>query len=145
MADLIATSTVYVLPRISADGAEYIMTTPYSCRSSPVLLDPSYLPPGFVADDVDGNGECVLMRQRDPSGTVKISEMDPRIMVTRGPQERELEGEFYRCASPALSPLPLIFSYESEKSLCGAAYIRRVYFGSTTASRRPPPRRSLLI
>ena len=26
-----------------------------------------------------------------------------------------------RCASLALSPLPLIFSYNSEKSLCGAA------------------------
>ena len=34
MADMMATSTVYVLPRISADGAEYITTTPYSCRSS---------------------------------------------------------------------------------------------------------------
>eukprot|EP01043_Picozoa_sp_COSAG02_P036651 COSAG02_NODE_2699_length_8207_cov_2.313518_3_plen_371_part_00 len=94
MADLMGTSTVYVLPRISADGAEYIMTTPYSCRSSPVLLDPSYFPPGFVADDVDGNGECVLMRQKDPSGTVKISDMDSRIMVQRNPQERE--GDFYR-------------------------------------------------
>lgn len=68
MVEMIATSTVYVLPRISADGAEYILTTPYSCRSSPVLLDPDYLPPGFVADDVDGNDLCVTMRQKDPSG-----------------------------------------------------------------------------
>ena len=96
MADMIATSTVYVLPRISADGAEYMLTTPYSCRSSPVLLDPDYLPPGFVADDVDGNDLCVLMRQKDPSGTVKVSELDPRIMVQRNPQEREIEGDFYR-------------------------------------------------
>ena len=96
MTDMIATSTVYVLPRISADGAEYMLTTPYSCRSSPVLLDPDYLPPGFIADDVDGNDLCVLMRQKDPSGTVKVSELDPRIMVQRNPQEREIEGDFYR-------------------------------------------------
>ena len=96
MVEMMSNSTIYVLPRISADGAEYILTTPYSCRSSPVLLHPDYLPPGFVADDVDGNGVCVTMRQKDPSGGTKLSELDSRIMVQRDPHEREPEGEYFR-------------------------------------------------
>jgi hypothetical protein len=96
MTDMIASSTVYVLPRISADGAEYMLTTPYSCRSSPVLLDPLETP-GFVADDLDGDGACVLMRKPDPAGTTKTSSEDPRIMVSRAPHERgDPDATYYR-------------------------------------------------
>ena len=35
---------------------------PFSCRSSPVRLEPRDYP-GFVADDVDANGKCLLMRK----------------------------------------------------------------------------------
>lgn len=96
MTDMVSSSTIYVLPRISADGAEYMLTTPYSCRSSPVLLDPLETP-GFVADDIDGNGACVLMRRPDPAGTTKLSDDDSRIMVQRAPHERgDSDSTFYR-------------------------------------------------
>ena len=39
-----------------------MLTTPFSCRSSPVRLEPRDYP-GFVADDVDANGKCLLMRK----------------------------------------------------------------------------------
>ena len=81
---LLATSTVYVLPRISPDGAEYMLTTPYSCRSSPVLFDPSDKSPGWVADDLDGNGSCLLMRQPDPAGDTKVWPQPPPLPPVGG-------------------------------------------------------------
>jgi murein tripeptide amidase MpaA len=90
---VLAEAACLVVPRISPDGAEFMLTTPYSCRSSPVQLDPLDFP-GFVADDVDGNGKCLLMRQEDPAGAYKASEQDPRIMVQRLPHERG--GTYYR-------------------------------------------------
>jgi murein tripeptide amidase MpaA len=93
---LLGTSTVYVLPRISPDGSEYMLTTPYSCRSSPVLFDPSEQP-GWIAEDVNGDGACLLMRQVDPAGDSKCSSADPRIMVQRAPYETGDDGTtFYR-------------------------------------------------
>ena len=47
---------------------------------------------------------------------------------------------WYRCASLALSPLPLIFSYKSETSLCGAA--SGVFTSARTRKRRRATSRS---
>ena len=91
---LLASSTVYVLPRISPDGSEYMLTTPYSCRSSPVLFDPSDTP-GWVAQDVDDNNACLLMRMEDPAGDTKCSDIDPRIMLQREPHESGDDGTTY--------------------------------------------------
>jgi murein tripeptide amidase MpaA len=81
------------VPRISPDGAEFMLTTPFSCRSAPIKMDPLDFP-GFIADDVDGNGKCLMMRKQDPTGAFKASEQDPRIMVARLPHERG--GTYYR-------------------------------------------------
>ena len=94
--EVLGCSTVYVVPRISPDGAEYNLSTPYSCRSSPVQLDPKDAGPGFVARDVDGNGKCLMMRQKDPAGPYKPSAIDPRIMVQREPHDRAGGSEYYR-------------------------------------------------
>ena len=87
--------TVYCVPRISADGAEYNLNTAYSCRSAPVKLDPIDFP-GFVADDIDDNGVCLMMRKADPAGMYKCSTHDPRIMVQRLPHERDSSTTYYR-------------------------------------------------
>ena len=67
--------------------------------------------PGFVADDIDGNGMCVLMRQADPAGSAKLSDKDERIMVSRAPHDRGTDGtDYYRlwpegtCARTPHSP-----------------------------------------
>ena len=38
--EVLGSSACYVLPRISPDGAEFMLTTPFSCRSSPIPLEP---------------------------------------------------------------------------------------------------------
>lgn len=34
---LLETSTLYILPRLCPDGSELYLTTPYTCRSTPIL------------------------------------------------------------------------------------------------------------
>jgi hypothetical protein len=92
---VLSSSTIYCLPRMSADGAEYMLTTPYYCRSSPIQLDPVDYP-GFVAKDIDGNGRCTMMRKKDPSGPFKQSNLDARLLVHRLPHDRDPNGVYYR-------------------------------------------------
>lgn len=82
--------TFYVIPRVSPDGAEFYLTTPYTVRSSdkeftfPDYADPS----GLVGTDLDGDGLILQMRVRDDAtGTMKISEKDPRLMIKRRPDD----------------------------------------------------------
>ena len=37
MTRMLATSTLYILPRLCPDGSELYLTTPYTCRSTPIL------------------------------------------------------------------------------------------------------------
>eukprot|EP01047_Picozoa_sp_COSAG01_P056473 COSAG01_NODE_6408_length_3682_cov_400.192297_3_plen_149_part_01 len=48
---LLGACTVYVLPRISADGAEMYLTTPHSCRSSPMMWPEPQPSPGLQPKD----------------------------------------------------------------------------------------------
>ena len=94
--ELVRTSTVYALPRISVDGAELYLTTPFSVRSSPVLFPGVESVPGLVPEDIDGNGELLVMRIPDPAGGFKCSDEDERIMVPREPHEFEEGATYYR-------------------------------------------------
>jgi hypothetical protein len=95
-AQLLRTSTIYALPRISVDGAELYLTTPFSVRSSPLIFPGAEHVPGLVPRDIDGNGELLVMRVADPAGGFKESDEDPRIMVPREPHEYEESATYYR-------------------------------------------------
>ncbi len=89
-------STVYVLPRVSPDGAELYLSTPWSLRSVPRFYpfpDPEEKD-GLHGADVDGDGHILTMRVQDPTGEWKVSSKDPRLMVKRAPDEED--GVFYR-------------------------------------------------
>ncbi|MGE5580426.1 MAG: M14 family metallopeptidase [Bacillota bacterium] len=85
---LIDTRVFYFIPRITVDGSEYYLTTPYMLRSSlrpwPVEEDEK---PGLYAEDVDGDGKVLQMRVKNPDGNWKVSEKDPRLMIRRRPDE----------------------------------------------------------
>lgn len=87
----------YVLPRVSPDGAELYLTSPYLLRSSvrqwtfpePTSWD------GLEPQDVDGDGQILTMRLRDDDlGDWKVSTRDARLLIQRGPNDRQ--GPFYR-------------------------------------------------
>lgn len=75
--------TFYFVPRISADGAEYYLTTPHFVRSSMVKWPYQEMTEAHYSKDIDGNGKILMMRQADPSGAFKVSKKNPQLMVTR--------------------------------------------------------------
>ncbi|MBI3359494.1 MAG: carboxypeptidase [Chloroflexi bacterium] len=91
---LLDTRTLYVLPRISVDGSEKYLKSPYSMRSSTRYYPFDAPQPGLHTEDVDGDGNVLWMRMKDPAGSWKVSGLDPRIMIKRAPDEDG--GEYYR-------------------------------------------------
>ncbi|NMP21327.1 M14 family metallopeptidase [Sulfobacillus harzensis] len=85
--------TVYVVPRISLDGAELYLTTPHHVRSSPHIYPYSTPPDGFVEEDVNGDGYILMMRVPSSEGGFVIDDLDPRVMRPRRPGERG--GQYY--------------------------------------------------
>lgn len=90
------TRTFYVIPRISADGAEWALADkPKIVRSStrPYPFDEEPLG-GLSNEDVDGDGRILMMRIEDSNGTWKAHADDPRLLVRRDPDE--YGGTYYR-------------------------------------------------
>lgn len=75
--------TFYVVPRISADGAEHFLKTGEYVRSTPLTFTDDDIPENFEQSDVNGDGHVLGMRIRDPKGHYKISKIDPRVMIPR--------------------------------------------------------------
>ena len=88
---LLDTETIYVIPRISPDGAESYLTTPNFMYSADRDWKEVY--GGVAPEDIDGDGVVRMMRYKDPYGIWKIDPEDPEQMVMRKPDETD--GEFY--------------------------------------------------
>ncbi|MCY3413024.1 MAG: carboxypeptidase [Candidatus Heimdallarchaeota archaeon] len=95
ISNLLDKFTFYVVPRISADGAERYLTSPHILRSSTRWWPFDEKLPGFHEDDINNDGEILLMRKEDPLGDWKISDKDPRLMIKRAIDDFG-EGPFYR-------------------------------------------------
>ena len=91
---LLDTRAVYVIPRISTDGAEFYLTTPYLLRSAPRLYPYPEERPGLQPEDIDGDGRILGMRIADPEGEWLVAGADPRLMLPRPPDHRG--GTYYR-------------------------------------------------
>ena len=101
---LLENYTVYILPRLAVDGAEKYLTTPYSLRSSVRHYPYPEQRDGLYPEDINGDGLILQMRIKDECGAWKVSELDPRIMVPREPEE--FGGTYY-----TLLPEGLIHNY----------------------------------
>lgn len=83
--------TIYVVPRISPDGAETYLTTPYSIRSVNRVHNPEK--GGIRSEDLDGDGVIRMMRIPTPYGAWKKDKDDSSIMAKRDPGDAD--GDFY--------------------------------------------------
>ncbi|HTI13532.1 MAG TPA: M14 family metallopeptidase [Dictyobacter sp.] len=86
-------SAIYLMPRISVDGAERYLTTPHTLRSSTRPDQDADEADGLYQEDIDGDGQILTMRIKDANGAWKCSEHDARIM-----RRREIDdegGEYY--------------------------------------------------
>jgi len=97
---LLDRSTVYLLPRLSVDGAELYLTTPYLLRSSTRLYPYEDKQDGLYPEDVDGDGQILTMRIPDPNGAWKRSDKDTRIMRRREIDEEG--GTYYHLVTEGL-------------------------------------------
>ncbi|MGI6344784.1 MAG: M14 family metallopeptidase [Bacillota bacterium] len=84
----------YILPRVSIDGSEVYLHTPYIPRSSIRVWPFEEEQDGLHAEDMNGDGWITQMRIKDENGDWKVSEKDPRLMLRRGPDD--FGGEYYR-------------------------------------------------
>lgn len=84
----------YIIPRVSIDGAELYLHTPTMLRSSTRLYPFEEDQDGLHPEDLNDDGVITQMRVLDPNGEWKVSELDPRLMVRRAPDD--FAGDFYR-------------------------------------------------
>ena len=80
---LLDNMTIYVIPRVTPDGAETYLTTPYTLRSA----NREYLPEkgGVDPQDLDGDGVIRMMRIPTPFGAWKKDPVNEGSMVKRDP------------------------------------------------------------
>lgn len=96
---LLDSRTMYVLPRVNPDGAEWAMADkPKYIRSStrPYPYNEDAIE-GLETEDIDGDGRILMMRIKDANGPWKKHPGEPRLMVRRDPIESG--GEYFRIVS----------------------------------------------
>ncbi|MGN1388679.1 MAG: M14 family metallopeptidase [Bulleidia sp.] len=89
--DILDHKTVYVIPRVTPDGAEVYLTTPYTLRSinKPIKEEKG----GIAPQDLDDDGVIRMMRIPTPYGAWKKDPDSPCAMKKRSPSD--VTGEFY--------------------------------------------------
>ncbi|MBR5520505.1 MAG: hypothetical protein IKU54_00765 [Oscillospiraceae bacterium] len=90
---LLDENAVYVIPRITPDGAETYLTSYEKLRSVNRPYPFEKPAPGLHAKDMDNDGVIRMMRVETPNGVWKESAKDPRIMVKRMPAD--FGGKYY--------------------------------------------------
>ena len=93
---LLDRQSFYILPRLSPDGAERYLSTPYTLRASLRPWPEPEEEPGLHPEDLDGDGHIVQMRVEDDNGEWRVSAEDGRLMILRAPDEAETGGKYYR-------------------------------------------------
>ena len=85
----------YIVPRVNPDGAAWAMApNPRFVRSGVRPYPWDDKDEGLSAQDINGDGKILQMRQLDPNGDWKVSSLDQRLMEKRAPDEGG--GTYYR-------------------------------------------------
>lgn len=125
---------VYVIPRISPDGAEVYLTTPYTLRS----VDRPYLTEtqdkGVYAEDIDNNGIIGMMRFKAPDGVWVLDDTNPVKLKKRTPDM--MDGEFYHVYTEGMIEGDIDPLFPA-KPLWGLDFNRNYPFGWFTENRQP--------
>lgn len=104
--NIIDSSAIYVIPRVSPDGAETYLKTPYTLRS----VNKENLPEkgGIKTEDLDNDGVIRMMRIKTPYGAWKIDKDDN--LALRDPSD--VDGEYYD-----IYPEGLLEEYDGDENL----------------------------
>lgn len=126
---------IYVIPRISPDGAETYLKTPYYLRSVNREYPVPAAEQAVRKQDLDGDGVIRKMRIQSKTGSWKESASDPRVMVKRSPDDQT--GVFYEIYDEGI-----LLGYEQEdiqpgKPQWGLDFNRNYPYGWFVESRQP--------
>jgi murein tripeptide amidase MpaA len=91
---LVDENTFYIIPVVSPDGVEYVLSNSGIVRSGTRMYPHEEERDGLHVEDIDNNDLILSMRVEDPGGGWKISAKDPRLLVKR--RLNDTEGTFYR-------------------------------------------------
>lgn len=83
----------HVMPRMSPDGAEAVLTVGQFVRSVPRDDRPARAAPRWICEDANGDGVARVMRQEDPGGEYVESPDAPGVLL---PRRLEDEGPYYK-------------------------------------------------
>ena len=97
---LVDENTCYIIPTVSPDGVEQVLSGAGWVRSGTRMYPFEEERDGLQPQDVDGDGQILSMRIKDPGGGWKISAKDPRLLVPRRFHDRS--GTFYRVYTEGL-------------------------------------------
>lgn len=97
---LVDESTFYIIPVVSPDGVEHVLSGAGFVRSGTRSYPHEEPRDGLHPEDVDGDGQIVQMRIEDVGGGWKVSKEDPRLLVQR--RFHDVEGPFYRVYSEGM-------------------------------------------
>jgi len=91
----------YIVPRLDVDGAEaYLTGKPAGRDPDPEDNDGDFKFDEDPPEDIDGDGFIVQMRKKDPTGEMKISKENPRMMTKKAPDETG--GTYYKMYSEGI-------------------------------------------
>ena len=102
--ELVDQRVFYILPTVNPDGRAFWFDEPNTSHSSrggqvPTDNDGDWLFDEDGFDDLDGDGEILEMRKRDPEGRFKTHPDDPRLMISAKDDE---PGEFIYLGSEGI-------------------------------------------
>ncbi|MFT3824466.1 MAG: M14 family metallopeptidase [Chitinophagaceae bacterium] len=91
--ELLADKTFYIVPTINPDARDNFFHAPNTASTPrsgliPVDNDRDGLVDEDGFDDLDGDGNIVMMRRKNPNGRWKQDPKDPRKMIQVGPEEK---------------------------------------------------------
>lgn len=91
--ELLADKTFYIVPTINPDARDNFFHEPNTASTPrsgliPVDNDRDGLVNEDGFDDLDGDGNIVMMRRKNPNGRWKQDPKDPRKMIQVGPEEK---------------------------------------------------------
>jgi hypothetical protein len=91
--ELLADKVFYIVPTINPDGRDSYFHEPNTGSSPrsgviPVDNDRDGLVDEDGYDDLDGDGQVLMMRRKNPNGRLRADPTDPRRMVPVGPDEK---------------------------------------------------------
>lgn len=127
LTQLVQSRAFYIVPRISPDGAERVLSTTVPLRSGTRPYPHDDIPKGLIPQDIDGNGRILQMRVQSPTGAWRMSTVEPKLMVPRRIEDHE--GPFFHLFREGMFDPFDLSRFEVPESRFGLDFNRNYPYG----------------